>query len=196
MQLSDDIVYLKGVGPARAKVLADELGILTAGDLLNYFPFRHIDRTNTATVASLTEESGLVVLSGTVSNMQTVSTGPHRERLTVDLDQMRLRLKADEAVAESAPAEKTEAPAAEAPAEAAPVKAEVSADEENAAPEAKTAEAPAAEAAPDNVVPLKPEAAAADAPAAEEPAAEGGNTDEGQEKSAEELLSEFEKMLG
>ena len=84
MQFSDDIVYLKGVGPARAKVLADELGILTAGDLLNYFPFRHIDRTNTATVASLTEESGLVVLSGTVSNMQTVSTGPHRERLTVD----------------------------------------------------------------------------------------------------------------
>ncbi len=84
MQLTDDIAYLKGVGPSRAKVLASELGIRTAGDLLHYFPFRHIDRSNAATVASLTEESGIVVLTGTVSNMQTVSTGPHRERLTVD----------------------------------------------------------------------------------------------------------------
>ena len=125
--------------------------------------------------------------------------------------------KAAEPAAESAPTEK-----ADAPAEAAPVKAEVSADEENAAPEekaeapeeaeaeakaeeasaaadaAETAAAaePAAEAAPDNVVPLKQE----EAPAAanEQPAAEGegNNTEEGQEKSAEELLSEFEKMLG
>ena len=84
MQLYDDIAYLKGVGPSRARVLTAELGIRTCGDLLEYFPFRHIDRSVISTVASLTEESGLVVLRGTVSNMQTVSTGPRRERLTVD----------------------------------------------------------------------------------------------------------------
>ncbi len=82
----DDIVYLKGVGPARAKVLATELNIHTCGQLLEYFPYRYIDRSETATVASLTEESNLVVLNGTVSNMQTVSTGPRRERLTVDFN--------------------------------------------------------------------------------------------------------------
>ena len=81
---NDDIVYLKGVGPSRAKVLAAELGIRTCGDLLEYFPFRHIDRSMQSTVATLTEESGYVVLRGTVSNMQTVSTGRFRERLTVD----------------------------------------------------------------------------------------------------------------
>lgn len=85
MTLSDDIVYLKGVGPSRAKVLASEAGIRTVADLLLYFPFRHIDRSQTTTIATLTEESGYVVIHGTVSNMQTVSTGPRRERLTVDL---------------------------------------------------------------------------------------------------------------
>ena len=81
---TDDIVYLKGVGPDRAKVLAAELGVRSALDLLEYFPFRHIDRSATATVASLSDESALVVLSGTMSNMTVVSTGPRRERLTVD----------------------------------------------------------------------------------------------------------------
>ena len=81
---SDDIVYLKGVGPSKAKVLAAELGIHTCGDLLQYFPFRHIDRSQQSTIASLTGENQYVVLRGTVSNMQTVSTGKYRERLTVD----------------------------------------------------------------------------------------------------------------
>ena len=54
---NDDIVYLKGVGPARGKVLASELGIRTCGDLLEYFPFRHIDRSVVSTVASLSDES-------------------------------------------------------------------------------------------------------------------------------------------
>ena len=86
MFLDDDIAYLKGVGPSKAKVLATELGIRTAGDLLEYFPFRHIDRSVVSTVATLSEESNYVVLRGTVSNMQTASTGPRRERLTVDFN--------------------------------------------------------------------------------------------------------------
>ncbi|MBQ8703034.1 MAG: ATP-dependent DNA helicase RecG [Bacteroidales bacterium] len=81
---TDDIVYLKGVGPARAKVLAAEADIRTPLDLLLYFPFRHIDYSKLATVASLSEESGMVMMEGTVSNMAVVSTGPRRERLTVD----------------------------------------------------------------------------------------------------------------
>ena len=84
MQPTDDIAYLKGVGPARAKVLASELQIRTAADLLMCFPFRHIDRSAMSTIGSLTEETGYVVLRGTVSNMSVVSTGRFRERLTVD----------------------------------------------------------------------------------------------------------------
>ena len=84
MTLGDDIVYLKGVGPQRAKVLAAEADIHTVGDLLNYLPFRHVDRSVLSTVSTLSEEGGFVVLKGLVSNMQTVSTGKFRERLTVD----------------------------------------------------------------------------------------------------------------
>jgi ATP-dependent DNA helicase RecG len=39
------IEYLKGVGTARADVLKKELAIKTLEDLLQHFPFRHIDRT-------------------------------------------------------------------------------------------------------------------------------------------------------
>ena len=85
MLTTDDIVYLKGVGPSRAKVLASELGIRTAGQLMEHTPYRYIDRSVMSTVTTLAEDNALAVLRGTVSNMQTVSTGPHRERLTVDL---------------------------------------------------------------------------------------------------------------
>lgn len=43
--LNADIKYLKGVGEARAKLLASELDIHTFGDLLQYFPSRHVDRS-------------------------------------------------------------------------------------------------------------------------------------------------------
>lgn len=84
MRPDDDIVYLRGVGPARAKVLASEIGVRTAEQLLEHFPYRYIDRSSMSAIASLTEESGYVVLRGRVNNMQTVATGHHRERLTCD----------------------------------------------------------------------------------------------------------------
>lgn len=39
------VEYLKGVGPQRAEVLKKEVSIFTYGDLLHYYPFRYIDRT-------------------------------------------------------------------------------------------------------------------------------------------------------
>ncbi len=84
MTLYDDIAYLKGVGPSKAKILASELDIHTLADLLDYLPFRYVDRSVISTVASLSEDESFVVLRGMVNNMQTVATGKFRERLTVD----------------------------------------------------------------------------------------------------------------
>ncbi|MFZ4741772.1 MAG: hypothetical protein ACOYLE_11470, partial [Bacteroidales bacterium] len=39
------IEYLKGVGPKRAELLRKELNIRCFGDLLQYYPFRYIDRS-------------------------------------------------------------------------------------------------------------------------------------------------------
>jgi ATP-dependent DNA helicase RecG len=43
--LQTPIDYLKGVGTNRADLLRTELDIHTFQDLLNFFPFRYIDKT-------------------------------------------------------------------------------------------------------------------------------------------------------
>ena len=43
--LDQEIQYLPGVGPKRAEILASELQIVTARDMLQYYPYRYIDRT-------------------------------------------------------------------------------------------------------------------------------------------------------
>lgn len=85
MTLYDDIAYLKGVGPSRAKVLASEVGIHTYADMLDYLPFRYVDRSVVSAIADVKEDDAFVVIKGKLSNMQTVATGKYRERLTVDL---------------------------------------------------------------------------------------------------------------
>jgi len=43
--LHTPIAYLKGIGPQKADLLNKEVAIFTFGDLVNYYPFRYIDRT-------------------------------------------------------------------------------------------------------------------------------------------------------
>jgi len=51
-QLSDPVQYLKGVGPARAKLL-EKLGIATVGDLLRHYPREWQDRSRMAKIAEV-----------------------------------------------------------------------------------------------------------------------------------------------
>jgi ATP-dependent DNA helicase RecG len=51
--LSQPIEYLKGVGPQKADLLKKELGIFTYADLLNFFPYRHIDKTKITRISDL-----------------------------------------------------------------------------------------------------------------------------------------------
>ncbi|HEX2718899.1 MAG TPA: ATP-dependent DNA helicase RecG [Gemmatimonadaceae bacterium] len=50
--LDTPVMYLKGVGPARAEALR-RLGVVTAGDLLYHIPHRYEDATTVAPIASL-----------------------------------------------------------------------------------------------------------------------------------------------
>lgn len=45
LSLITPIEYLKGVGPQKADVLKKELQIFTIGDLVEFYPFRYIDKT-------------------------------------------------------------------------------------------------------------------------------------------------------
>lgn len=51
-QLTDGVQYLKGIGPAKAK-LFEALGIRTIGDLLYHYPRTYEDRTKLVPIASL-----------------------------------------------------------------------------------------------------------------------------------------------
>lgn len=56
--LSSPIEYLKGVGPQRADLLKKELGIFTFNDLLQHFPYRHIDKTKVSLIGALNSLAG------------------------------------------------------------------------------------------------------------------------------------------
>jgi len=62
--LASPIEYLKGVGPLRADLLKKELNIFTFGDLLEHYPFRHIDRTKLNQVSELTPLSEYAQVAG------------------------------------------------------------------------------------------------------------------------------------
>ncbi|MEO8582304.1 MAG: ATP-dependent DNA helicase RecG [Flavitalea sp.] len=62
--LSSPIEYLKGVGPQRAELLQKELGIFSFKDLLELFPYRHIDKTIITPINEINPESGFVQVAG------------------------------------------------------------------------------------------------------------------------------------
>ncbi len=69
------IEFLKGVGPTRAQLLQRELDIYTYGDLLEYFPFRYVDRSQTSSIRDINIDEPYVVLRGTIFDMHTVGSG-------------------------------------------------------------------------------------------------------------------------
>lgn len=80
--LQTSIEFLKGVGPQRAKLLRDELGIATFEDLLNHFPFRYVDRSQYNSIRDLPELEGYVQLKGKIISLHESGNG-RQKRLSV-----------------------------------------------------------------------------------------------------------------
>jgi ATP-dependent DNA helicase RecG len=70
--LSSPIEYLKGVGPQRADLLKKELGIFTFDDLLNHFPFRHVDKTKVNLVKEITPLTEYIQVAGVLMNFEVI----------------------------------------------------------------------------------------------------------------------------
>ena len=79
--LDQDIMYLPGVGPNRKKVLNQELGIHTYGDLLEYYPYKYVDRSKVYTIHELTGDMPFVQVVGRILSFETFEMGPHKERV-------------------------------------------------------------------------------------------------------------------
>ena len=74
-------MYLPGVGPNRKKLLNQELGIETFGDLLEYYPYKYVDRSKVYTVHELTGDMPFVQVVGHILSFETFEMGPHKERV-------------------------------------------------------------------------------------------------------------------
>lgn len=82
--LKTQIEYLKGVGSQRAEILKKDLGIFTYGDLLNYYPFRYIDRTRFYKIRELNPDLPAVQIIGRVISKEIIGE-KNTKRLLVRL---------------------------------------------------------------------------------------------------------------
>jgi ATP-dependent DNA helicase RecG len=79
--LDQDIMYLPGVGPNRKKMLSNELGIHTFGDLLEYYPYKYVDRSKVYTIHELTGDMPYVQVVGHILSFETFPMGARKERV-------------------------------------------------------------------------------------------------------------------
>ena len=73
--LYDDIQFLPGVGPKRADLLKTELHIFTIYDLINFIPFRYIDRSKFYTITELAPAQAAVQIRGRFLSKQSSGIG-------------------------------------------------------------------------------------------------------------------------
>jgi ATP-dependent DNA helicase RecG len=67
--------FIKGVGPQRAALLQKELKLFTFGDLIQYYPFRHEDRTQFYKVNEVNEDMPHVQLIGKITDFELIGVG-------------------------------------------------------------------------------------------------------------------------
>jgi len=60
------IEYLKGVGPKKAEIFKKEFQIFTFQELLYYYPYRHVDKSQIHTVRSIEAEGAFMQFKGKV----------------------------------------------------------------------------------------------------------------------------------
>ena len=77
------IEFLKGVGPQKAELLNKELGLFTYGDLLDYYPFRHEDRSRFHRISELEEEMFAAQIKGRLKSLEVIGEG-RKQRMIAD----------------------------------------------------------------------------------------------------------------
>ncbi|MDB4767546.1 ATP-dependent DNA helicase RecG [Flavobacteriaceae bacterium] len=71
--LQTPIAYLKTIGPTRAKLLKEQLGIHTYQDLLHFFPNRYVDRTQFHHINQLETSQAEVQIVGVITQIETIA---------------------------------------------------------------------------------------------------------------------------
>ena len=75
MELSSPIYTISGIGYKRGEVLTAEAQIVTVEDLLNYFPYRHVDRSKFYHISECTEKMPYIQIIGEIIQFEYVGEG-------------------------------------------------------------------------------------------------------------------------
>ena len=81
--INSSLEYLKGVGPQKAIILNEELGLKSLKDLIYFFPYRYIDRTNFHKINEIDNTNLDIQLVGFVKSIQEHGFG-RKKRLVVE----------------------------------------------------------------------------------------------------------------
>lgn len=74
-------MYLPGVGPKRKEILSKELGINSFCDLLEYYPYKYVDRSKLYSIEELTPEMPFVQIKGKILSFDEYEMGIRKKRL-------------------------------------------------------------------------------------------------------------------
>ncbi|MCR5362081.1 MAG: ATP-dependent DNA helicase RecG [Bacteroidales bacterium] len=75
-----DLQYVPGIGPKRAALLASELKVTTDEELLNYFPYRYVDKSKVYRICDLQGEMPYVLLRGRFTMFEELGVGTRGHR--------------------------------------------------------------------------------------------------------------------
>ncbi|AGB28464.1 ATP-dependent DNA helicase RecG [Prevotella dentalis DSM 3688] len=79
--LDQDIMYLAGVGPRRKEILGSQLNIKSWRDLLEYYPYKYVDRTRIYRIDELTGDMPFVQVKGRILSFEEFAMGPRKKRI-------------------------------------------------------------------------------------------------------------------
>ena len=79
--LEQDIMYLQGVGPKRKEILSKELHIESYRDLLEYYPYKYVDRSRIYAIDELRSDMPFVQIKGRILSFEEYDTGRRRKRI-------------------------------------------------------------------------------------------------------------------
>lgn len=79
--LEQDIKYLPGVGPKRKAILEKEANIAIWGDLLEYYPYKYVDRSRIYRIIDLQGDLPFVQLKGKILSFEEFTMSPRKKRV-------------------------------------------------------------------------------------------------------------------